>query len=308
MQIQSSVNIAVLLTCHNRRNKTVNAINSIKGACEYYNAKSQTHINIAIFLTDDGCTDNTSEVVREIAEDIPLTILKADGNAFWAGGMRLAWEQAINYPTNFDFYLLINDDTTFKEECFFELYNTHIFSINTYRRAGVYSGFISGNRDESDITYGAKVYKKSILSKAAPLLPNGKPQECSMVNANFLLVSNNVVEKIGILDDGFIHAAADMDYSLRAKKAKFPVLTTSHVCGYCKNDHDDSDAEQNKVIVMPFKERKTYLNRPNIKQYHDSLEFYWRYDKIRWILFGLSYILNLYIPTIYYKLYKTRGH
>lgn len=261
-----------------------------------------------MFLTDDGCTDGTSEAVLNEFKDRNIIIVRSDGNAYWAGGMRIAWRKAIDSEPNGDFFLLINDDTYFKKNCIVELFKTNAYAKAEYGVGGIYTGFVSSFEDESVILYGAKKYINSLFAKSINVIPTGVPQLCELVNANILLVSKNVVDKIGILDDEFIHAAADADYGIRAHRAGLPVLTTSCVCGYSEFDHDNSKAEAAKVINMSFAERKTYLNKPNIKQYHDSLVVYKRYFKVKYVLYVMSYYLNLFFPSIYYKLYQKRGH
>lgn len=302
------IKIAVLLTCYNRKNKTIKCLIELNNNVQNYNSTAEEKIDVHVYLTDDGCTDGTSSAVNSLQCTFPIIIIKADGNAYWAGGMRIAWKAAMNADSEYDFYLLINDDTILKENVFNELFSTHRYALKNYGKSGVYTGFVSSINDESKITYGAKIYSNSFFSKAIALRPIGTPIECSMVNANILMVNVAVVKSIGILDENFIHAAADMDYGLRARKAGYPVLTTPGVCGYCEYDHDGSDAEQVKVCSMSLSERKNYLDRPNVKQYQDSILFYWKYDKVRWLIFRLSYFLNLFAPSIYYKLYKRRGH
>lgn len=300
--------IAVLLTCYNRREKTVKAIDRLKSIYCSYNSKASEQIELSIFLTDDGCTDGTAKAAIEIAKPLPITIIKSDGTSYWAGGMRIAWNAALCSETSFDFFLLLNDDTFIKENCFEELFSCHHYALKLYKKPGIYTGFVSSTTDDSIIIYGAKVYEGGLFSKATPLSPTGNPQTCSMINANVLLISRNVPDAIGILDKAFIHAAADMDYGIRAAKAGFPVLTTAHTCATCDYDHDDSISEYQKIKNMTFQERKDYINRPNIKQYHDSLIFYRRYDIMRYLLFKMSYYLNLYVPSIYYFFLNKRGH
>ena len=303
-----NVKVAVLLTCHNRAQKTIVSLKSLFNAIDYGNDSMDVFLDVSVFLTDDGCTDNTSAKVKANFPDRSVFIIQADGNAYWAGGMRIAWNYAIEVGKDFDFYVLINDDTIFKEDCIIEMFLTHKYSIEHYHKGGVYTGFVCSINDDNIITYGAKCYNNSFYKKAETLKPIGVPQECSMVNANLLMVCSEVVKVIGILDNAFIHAAADMDYGIRAREAGFPVLTTSKVCACCEYDHYNSDVERDKVLKMTLKERKQFLDRPNIKQYHDSLRFFKRYDKVRYYLLGLSYYLNLYFPSLYYCIYKTRGH
>lgn len=301
-------NIAVLVTCFNRREKTVKAIQGLNTVLKAYNEECPQKIAITIFLTDDGCTDGTADAARKVAAPTPINIIQADGKAYWAGGMRLAWQAAIETGIDYDFFLLLNDDAYIQENCFHELLGAHKYALERYRKPGLYTGILCSSQDPTYITYSAMVYKKGLFAKAVMIQPNGEPQECDMTNANILLVSKDVVEKIGIIDECFIHAGGDTDYGMRAKRAGFPVLTTAGVCGICDFDHDDCEAERKKVEKMSFKERKAFVDNPVIKQYHDSIVFYKRYDKTRYIFFSLSYLLNLYWPSLYYKIYELRGH
>ena len=302
------ITVSILLTCHNRKEKTLMSLRTLFESIDYYQANCDDNISFTVYLTDDGCSDGTSSAVLQSFADRNIVIIPSDGNAYWAGGMRIAWKKALSVDNGYDFFILINDDVVFKKECISELFKTHLFSLENYGKGGVYTGFVSENGDENAILYGAKKYQKKLMSAFVNLIPTGTPQECEMVNANILMVAANVVDKIGILDEAFIHAAADMDYGIRAKRAGFPVLTTSVVCGYSEFDHDNSDDEYQKVKSMSFSERMAFINKPTVKQYHDGLVFYWRYEKIKSILLGLSYLLNLFLPSIYYRMYKKRGH
>lgn len=102
--------IAVLLTCFNRKIKTLSCLQSLYHALEVYNNKYENKIDLSIYLTDDGCTDGTGNAVRENFIDKNITILQGTGNLFWAGGMCLAWNTALRYNKGWDFYLLLNDD------------------------------------------------------------------------------------------------------------------------------------------------------------------------------------------------------
>ena len=61
------INIAVLLTCHNRKDKTLSCLSSLFAATERYNLSKEEGKNVGldIFITDDGCTDGTADAIRQ---------------------------------------------------------------------------------------------------------------------------------------------------------------------------------------------------------------------------------------------------
>lgn len=304
MQNSKVINIAVLLTCFNRKEKTLMSLKAISSAFEYTNKTYQ--IKYRIFLTNDGCTDGTRESVRSIYPEENLVIIDSDGNSYWAGGMRLAWSEALK-SGDFDFYLLVNDDTILLQNSLCLLLSTDEYSLNTYGKRGVYTAFVGSTDDKKVITYGAKKYKNSVFRGAVDVYPTGKPQLCNMPNANILLVSKEVVNKIGILDTVFTHGAADWDYGMRARNADIPVLATPDVCGICDNDHDNGATEKVKVLNMSISERKRFILRPTY-YYSDSLKFFRRYSIIKYYASKAVYYFFVYTPRLYYFIFEHRGH
>ena len=297
-------NIAVLLTCHNRKKKTLAALKSLYKAETYYNISHIIKIKLDVFLTDDGCTDGTIEAVLNEFTNQNICIVESDGNAYWAGGMRLAWSKAIGLG-NFLFYLLINDDVILKDDCFVQLMETDKYCREKFNKGGVYTAFLADPKNHNLITYGAEVYRQGLLKSTELLKPIGCPQICEMPNANILCVSKEVVSEIGILSDAYIHGAADWDYGIRATRAGFPVLTTSTICGYCENDHDSRNEEAAKVLSMSFTQRKLFLNKPT-RQYADGFAFFYKYNKLKFVIMKLGYFINLYFPKIFYIIYSKR--
>ncbi len=304
MQNSEIINVAVLLTCYNRKEKTIKALNAIASAFEYTN-KTQK-INYRIYLTNDGCTDGTREAVRSLFSEVMLKIIDSDGNSYWAGGMRLAWNEALKAGI-YDYYLLVNDDTIMLKKSVSSLLSTDAYSLRTYKKRGIYTAFISSSYDRNLITYGAKVYKNSIFKGAVDIYPTGIPQLCNMPNANILFVSKEVVNQIGILDPIFTHGAADWDYGMRARNAGIPVLTTPAVCGICDNDHDVGAIEKTKVIDMNKDERKSFILRPTY-YYSDALKFYYKYSRLKYYASMIVYYLFVYTPRLYYMIFEQRGH
>lgn len=289
-------NIAVILTCFNRREKTLSCLNGLYLAQEKYN---DADIALGVYLTDDGCSDGTAQAVKNRFSDKDITILQGDGNLFWAGGMRLAWNAALKEDRKWDFFLLLNDDTTPMENLFYELFKAHNFSLKKYGNPGVYSGVTIDLNDESKVTYGGSVWVNRFLGTDKLVFPNGSPQEVDKTNANILLVAREVVDKIGIFYSGYKHGAADYDYSIQARKYGFTALITAYPCGKCERDHRNRTEERNKILKMSYKERKEYFTNP-IHSSHDILTFKKRNTPLRYPIVWLGRFLNLYFPRFYY--------
>jgi len=296
------IKISVLLTCYNRKAMTVSCLQKLMLVRNNYNERNFNKIAVSVFLTDDGCTDGTPEAVRECMKNEDLHIIEADGNAFWAGGMRLAWSKAIKIG-GFDFYLLLNDDTDVWENLFDELLSANDYCLKMFGKRGVYSGNTTWKNDYTKMSFGGKKGNGIFIERFRWVYPNGTPQRCDIVNANILLVSKDVVDEIGILSGCYHHGAADNDYGMRANKAGFPVVITGNYCGSCDADNYDHRQECEKLRKMSLAERKIYFSNP-VHSIHDKYEFTkkWRKPFLPVLLF--FHFLHLYFPSLYGKLMK----
>lgn len=257
--------IAVLLTCFNRKDKTLNALKHLHIALEYLD----NNLDLTIYLTDDGSTDSTSQAVA--AEYPEIKILQGTGELFWAGGMRNSWNAALK--DNFDGYLLLNDDTDVYKNMFADILSTHSYCLEHYGKPGIYVGSTMHPMTRKH-SYGGSIFINKFIASSKRLVPNQiNPQECELGNANIMLVHREVVERIGILSEKFIHGLADFDYTLMAVKNKLPVLITTNYLGDCANDnvnpydnfHNLKLGERIKILYNPlgldFKSNLQYMKR-----------------------------------------------
>lgn len=298
-------NIAALVTCHNRKEKTLAALRTLFTAVDNYNDSESRKVVVRLYLTDDNCTDGTAADVLANFSNRDMRIVPGNGNLFWAGGMRLAWHSAMSDNSIWDFYLLINDDTVFLEDSLIELLRTHYYALHTYGKGGVYAGIVS-SMDGREITYGGKRYASGIFGKSTSILPTGNPQECLMTNANILLVSQNVVNKIGILCDRYHHSCADWAYGIDAARKGFPVLVTGKICGRCDNDHDNEEQEHKKIVAMTIRQRWAYFSSP-LHSTRDILIFMSRYNRMKFFFVIFARCLNIIAPDLYYSLSMRRN-
>jgi GT2 family glycosyltransferase len=209
------MDIAVLLTCHNRREKTSGCLWSLRNQIGL--AASVFKLNI--FLVDDGCNDGTAEAALRIWPS--ANIIAGDGSLFWCGGMRKAWLAAA--PTNPDYYLLVNDDTILFDDAVERL----LALCPTPEEPIIAVGAIRDPKT-GHWAYGGLQADTPFVDGAAPA------RLCRTMNANCALIPRVVYERIGMFYSVYRHAMGDMDYGLQAGRNGIAVYETSSFVGECR--------------------------------------------------------------------------
>lgn len=302
-----NIRIATIITCFNRKEKTVSCLSHLFEALSIYNSQHpQTIINLSIYLTDDGCTDGTADAVKAVCKDKDLHIIQGDGNCYWAGGMRLAWNEALKDKDIWDFYLLLNDDTIVLDNVFNELFFTHKYALDNYQKAGLYSGITCDINNPESITYGGEKLQGKLNGDGVKVTQTNLPQLVDQTNANILLVTKDVVNELGIFYKGFKHGGADYDYSMQAHKHGFPTLVTAKVCGKCEYDHISGQDEIKKLMSMTWKERRQYQENP-IHSDKDYLLYIKRNLPHKYAVCKILREIRILCPYLYGKICKIRG-
>lgn len=259
MNTISSQRIAVLLTCFNRKEKTLQCLESV------YNQKIADSVRMMVFLVDDGSKDGTSEAVGLRFPQV--NILTGDGNLFWAGGMRKAWRAALKFG-EFDFFWLVNDDTVMYPYTLENLLKADDYARDLFGKSGIYSGSTLDPKTKLH-SYGGERLKSKDYYATDSVVPDGRYQSCEFVNANILLVPNEVVTTIGIFSEKYIQSIADYDYSMRVVRAGLPVLVLPSYAGECEYDHTKYEAAE----IPPLKKRIRNLYGPKGYSYNEFLYF-----------------------------------
>jgi len=210
--------VAVLITAFNRKEKTIQAIDSFMKSIHLI-----VDYSFDFYLVDDNSTDGTAE---SVINKFPfVNILHGNGNLYWCRGMNFAWDFA-SKQKEYDFYIWLNDDVILFENSVPMIFSSSS-SIN-------HTSIISGafRSEFSDVvTYGGLVGDNFKV-------PNGILQEIDLLNGNFVLIPKIVFIKIGQFDSFFHHGMGDFDYGLRAKKKGIKSFITPNYIGYCER-HDD---------------------------------------------------------------------
>ena len=213
--------IAVILTSYNRVQKTYSCIQRI------ISSKIPDQYSIEIFLVDDLSIDNTEKIIKEKFPQV--NVITGNGNLYWCGGMRMAWNTAYK-KYDFDYYIWINDDVEILDNSIHQLFEIQKeYLLNTSKNCIVF-GFCS-SFNSNKITYGG-IYKKKYLT------PNGKIQNANLINGNFVLVPKQIFKVLGNLSEQYTHGMADYDYSLRANENNIDCVSTKYVVAKCDRNID----------------------------------------------------------------------
>ncbi len=277
--------IAVLMTCYNRKEKTIACLTRL-------NAQENIENNlIKVFLVDDGSTDGTRDAVMSQFSDVE--IIEGDGNLFWCGGMRKAFGIALKQV--FDFYLWLNDDTMLNKDALSILLKTYYLLKRKTGRDVIIVGSV---RDGSSLTYGGSLLGPWWNPTHYKMVePSTVPQPCDLFHGNCVLISGQVSELTGNMSDLYIHGPGDKDYALRAAEKGFDSWICPGFIGTCSRNNL---IERWKDKKLSIKERVDALNHPVvIARVKDWIVYSRKYHKILYPYFWALSTLRLQCPKLY---------
>jgi GT2 family glycosyltransferase len=251
--------LAVIMTCFNRYKTTLTCLGAL-----YQQTKS-----FDVYLTDDGSSDGTSEIVK--ASYPQVRILKGNGNLFWVGGMRLAFAEAMQ--RDYDYYLWLNDDTILESKTFERLLSIH----EQLSKEGHKNSILVGTTKDSltgKASYGGAVKSCKWYSNKYEFLGSTQLlQECDTMFGNCVLIPHAVAKKLENIDAAFIHSLGDLDYGLRARKLGYSIWVAPEYVGTCSKNSIRNSWVDTKLPVLerlkkvvqvkafPFKPWATFCRR-----------------------------------------------
>lgn len=269
--------IAVLLTVHNRKAKTLECLRLL------YARLPLDGFQIDVYLTDDGCTDGTPQAVRQQFPQVH--IIHGDGNLFWNRGMYTAWQEAAK--EDYDFYLWLNDDTLLLPNALKSLLDSSQIKLN---QAIIVAAIRAKN--EEKVTYSGH-------NKNGKITPNGSLQPCDTFNGNCVLIPRYVYQKLGNLDWKFRHAIGDLDYGYRAKRAGIEMYVSSEYLGICDNNPKLPAWARKEVPLL-----KRLKNLYSPLGYAEPIPFFHYERKNFGLKTAIKHFISIHIRVLFPQLWK----
>lgn len=210
--------VVVILTCFNRKDKTVKCLTSL--------SEGNPKTDFKFVVVDDLSKDGTVEAIWKL--ELDADVVPGTGSLFWNGGMHMGIAYSLEKFPNAPYYLLVNDDVDFYPGIIDEM-------IQAYK-GGVLVGSTCDTKGQ--YSYGGILYHKKGI-KYDKIGPDQAEVNCSTFNANCVLISGDLVRKVGNMDPYYKHSMGDFDYGFRYSKAGYSIHVHSRFVGVCNDNPDD---------------------------------------------------------------------
>lgn len=242
--------ILAIFTCFNRRELTERSIRTLR---------ENKEVTFDYVVVNDGSTDGTAEMLA--AQPDNIDIINGDGGLFWNRGMYEAIEHTKKNHPDYEYYMLMNDDTKFVPGIFDEM-------LPKLNKDTVLVGAIRG--EDGELSYGGIKYVKGI--KYLKYGPEATDISLDTFNANSVIIPHDIFMQVGI-DPYYQHSIGDFDYGLQISKKGYDIRMFEKYVGEC-NDTDLSKTWQNETLPkweriklkesrkgLPFKDWFHFLNK-----------------------------------------------
>lgn len=283
---------AVLITCHNRKAKTLACLDAL------FKNTLPDSCSLDVFLVDDGCTDGTREAVQSSYPEV--RILQGNGNLYWCGGMRYAWAEAMK--CDYDYYLWLNDDTYIYQNTIRRLVDTAKLLTKRVRCSIILAG-ATCEPFTDECTYGGVnlvgFFNKPAFTKIKPI---DEPQLCDTINGNCVLIPREIASRVGNLSATFTHGMGDYDYGLRAQNLGYQCWLAAGFVGECKGSKG-AVAWCNSTLSI--NEKIKAIQRPTgLPPVREWLVFTWRHAGWLWPLCWIRSFVRMISPRLWLWLKK----
>lgn len=239
--------VCVIIPTYNRKNDVVRCIRSIK---------KSVGVSYRIFVSDDGSTDGTKEMVAKLFPEVKVIVSKKNRGA--ANARNLGMKAALKMPTDFLFFS--DSDFILEPKTLLEMVN----AIKDKPEYAAATGKIVFADRPDTVQVGANsvgLYTGLNYCETGP--DNGQfdtPKDS--LSGGALFIKKDHAKKVGFFDEIYPIPYEDADYSVRINKSGYKIIYVPTARIYHKTPYSDPKIAQkfwirgayrtarNKIIFM----------------------------------------------------------
>lgn len=206
-KVENYPEVAIIVLNWNNYEDTAACLDSI-GNLQYQNSQ--------VFVVDNGSTDGSDERLKEEYASCGYAFVENERNLGFAAGNNRGIEQALSNQA--DYVLLLNNDTL------------------------VTPGFLGGLVETAEKSPGIGIVGPKVLDRSTGKVqstgfrqseffpffkrdgPTDREWTCDYVHGCAVLISEEVFETIGLLDEDYFLYVEERDFYMRAKEAGFEIV------------------------------------------------------------------------------------
>jgi len=183
--------------------------------------KKITYPNYEVIVVDNGSREKDAQVLKDKFSDY-IHLIRNEKNYGYTGGNNIGIRYASSNSSP-DYFLIINNDVVVAPDFLTTMikiakYDTSIGILGPKLYYYSYPGIIYSTVSKINMWTG------SFISTGHKQLDTGQydvQQDADCLSGCCLLVSKEVIHKIGLLDESFFSYCDEIDYCFRAQKAGF---------------------------------------------------------------------------------------
>ncbi len=250
--------IVVVMTCHNRKNKTVNCLAKLHDG----NTKYLYHH----IVVDAGSTDGTAQAV-EAADYSDVQLVNAEPTLFWNGGMYRGIDEGMKHADEYDYMLLVNDDVDFAHGIIDTLVD---YAERPEKKGSVIVGPTCS--DKGEFSYGGILYNSRGIGYT--MIGADSPDTvCTTFNANCTLIPMDIMRTVKNVDPYYKHSMGDFDLGFRITRMGRRIYVMPEYVGTCNDNPLEGSWQDTALGIrkriklkesfkgLPFKDWFHYLHK-----------------------------------------------
>lgn len=240
--------VAVVIVNYNTADMVIDCLKTIQ-------TERKTVTNLQVFISDNASSDQSVQTLTQAVESNHwndwVTILPLSKNGGFSYGNNACIRSAINHE-KFDFIYLLNPDTLLHPGAICELLDFMLSHPN----AGIIGGAMVGADGQpqesarrfptplSELNEGARfgLITRLLKNRVVQMPIQSEAHQCDWVSGASLMIRREVIERIGLMDEGYFLYYEELDYCKRALNEGFevwyvPASVITHLEGVATGVH-----------------------------------------------------------------------